>query len=53
VISGTRFAVALDAEAEAVVFDFVKPLWTGREIGCVGRQAELERLKTFAEDRHW
>ena len=24
---------------------FVEPLWAGRTLGCVGRKAELERLK--------
>ena len=38
-------AVTLDADAEAVLLDFVKPLWAGRNLGCVGRKAELERLK--------
>ena len=27
------------------MLDFVEPLWSGRNLGCVGRQAELERLK--------
>jgi len=38
-------AVALDAEAEAVLLDFVKPLWPGRYLGCIRRQAELKRFK--------
>src|SRR6516165_8845232 len=37
--------VPLDADAEAVMFDFVKPLWSCRDLGCIGRQAELKRLK--------
>jgi hypothetical protein len=27
------------------LFDFVKPLWASRDLGCIGRQAELERLE--------
>jgi len=27
------------------MLDFVEPLWSGRNLGCVGRQAELERLE--------
>jgi hypothetical protein len=30
---------------QVVILDFVKPLWAGRDLGCIGRQAELERLK--------
>src|SRR6516164_6805158 len=37
--------VALDTDAEAVMFDFVRPLGAGRNLGCIGRQAELKRLK--------
>jgi hypothetical protein len=44
-------AVTLNADAETVVLHFVKPLWAGRDLGCIHRQAELERLKTCAEDR--
>ena len=38
-------AVTLDADAEAVLLDFVEPLWACRNLGCIGRQAELKRLK--------
>ena len=30
---------------EAVLLDFVKPPWPGRNLGCTGGQAELKRLK--------
>ena len=36
-------AVTFDADAETVMLDFVKPLWPGRHLDCVGRQAELKR----------
>ena len=32
-------------EPVAVVLDLVKPFWACRDLGCVGRQAELERLE--------
>ena len=38
-------AVPLDADAEAVLLDFVKLPWPGRNLGCTGGQAELKRLK--------
>src|SRR6516162_7493686 len=41
--------VTLKADAEAVVLDFVKPLRACRDLGCVGRQAELERLEHAAQ----
>jgi hypothetical protein len=37
--------VPLDANAKAVMFDFVEPLWPSRDLGCGRWQAELERLK--------
>ena len=48
--AGVRFqphpiAITLNADAKAVMLDFVEPLWAGRDLGCVGRQAELKRLK--------
>ena len=36
-------AVTFDADAEAVMLDFVEPLWTSRDLIPVGRQAELKR----------
>jgi len=42
-------AVALDANAETILLDFVKPFRPGRALGCVGRQAELKRLKHAAK----
>ena len=38
-------SVPLDADAEAVVLDFVKPFWSVRDGGGFGRNAELKRLK--------
>ena len=36
--------VALDAEAESVILDFVKPFRAGRDFGRTDREAELKRL---------
>ena len=44
-ILGDAVAVPLDADAETVLLDFVEPLWPGRDLGRIGRQAELERLE--------
>ena len=38
-------AITLDANAEAVMLDFMKPLWTGRNLGRIRRQAEFERFE--------
>jgi hypothetical protein len=37
--------VSVNNQAEAVMLDFVKPLWPARNLGSVGRQAELKRFK--------
>jgi hypothetical protein len=39
-------AVTLDANAKGC---FVKPLLPGRNVGCIGRQAEFKRLKPAAK----
>jgi hypothetical protein len=38
-------ARASPSHAEAIMLDFMKPLRPGRNLGCIGRQAELKRLK--------
>jgi hypothetical protein len=37
-----RLAVALDDQAVAVVFDFMDPVWAGRDLGPARWDAPLE-----------
>jgi hypothetical protein len=32
-------AITLNADAKAVMLDFVKPLWPGRDVGCISRRS--------------
>ena len=46
-------AVTFDAEAETVLLDFVKPFRAGWDLGCIGRQAELERFEHATKIGIW
>jgi hypothetical protein len=47
-LARTGFAIALDAQALAILFDFVEPFWPDRNLIPVG-ETELTRLKHAAK----